>query len=257
MNLIRSIWNLLAPFINELVGLLAYGPWGKVAHSRLIDFYKWFYRIDWPDHRQFEKLGDFFLREKSFEQNNSALGSPVEAEAIETCRAFVMKSSLRVKGLEYRWRNFPELSDWGNESTGFFWNFYLHPRDYHWFHLPSLAKNLEARRVSGRFFPVNSFGRSICPFLYNENERLSFRWTHSEFGKVLMICVGAVGVSKIRSEIQDIPMDQEWQFVGNEYSKGLKIGAFELGSSVLLITERFPFSSKTARSFKPGESLIA
>lgn len=255
MGLIRIFWNLFAPIWNHIVGLFAYGPWGPLVHREFIRFFKTAYGItDSPDIRAFRRLGDFFLRDRKIDLPDAKLVSPVEAYCLEACTALGKTPKLKIKGLEYRWSDFPELENF-NKEEAVFWNFYLAPNHYHWFHAACSGTKLEATRFSGSFFPVNSFGRWLCPWLYNANERLSFRWQHEEFGKVVMMCVGAVGVSKIRSEFGLIE-EAQWKFIKDSHDKGERFGAFELGSSVLLFLEKRPNPLSLSAEVLCGEALI-
>ena len=77
----------------------------------------------------------------------------------------------------------------------------------------------------------------MAPFLYKENERLSFRWQHPQFGRVLMLCVGALAVSSIESCRGEACYGQ-WTRIGESVQKGERLAGFRLGSSVLLVLER-------------------
>lgn len=245
---------LLAPFYNWLMHLIAYGPWGSFIHGILIWLYKKCLGIEYSRPLKFARLGDFFLRPIGFNTSEVALVSPVEACVLDGPRQLDLHSAVEVKGLTYKWSGFPEL-DSQEQTYSFFWNFYLSPRDYHWFHAPCAGEQLEAYRHAGASFPVNGFGRWLCPELYSENERLSFRWTHPQLGRVLLICVGAMGVSRIRSELGEVAYNR-WTPLQDQLNKMDCLGGFELGSTVLLLVQEYQSFQRLGTYVRPGEPLL-
>lgn len=243
------VGRLLGRFWSFLLGLIAYGPWGYRIHQVLIRFYRWVYKIDWPQIKDFRKLGDFFLREKEWPVADSPLVSPVEAAVLEG--PLPVSARVSVKGISYRWNELPEWDPVFEKGT--YWNLYLSPPDYHWIHFPCDAQNVRAIRIPGLDFPVNTWGRRLAPDLYFQNERLSFRFTHPQLGEVLMMLVGAMGVSKIISSLG--PVGTAWTPLPSA-KQMQKTGGFAMGSSVLLLVEKIPQGAPGLERLTPGCDLL-
>lgn len=245
----RLVLLILGPLYSRLIRIVAYGPWGPF-HQVLIWVFRTIYGI--RPAKGYAKLGTFFLRDLSYELSPVPLVSPVQARVLEGPSPLNLKESLSVKGLTYAWADFKEL-DFSSLRGATYWNLYLSPPDYHWVHAPSEGVNLEAYRMSGSHFPVNAWGRKICPRLYVENERLVFRYQSAEWGWVILICVGAMGVSALRSVVGDVAYDR-WTSLKPHVQKGERLLGFELGSTVLLITERGPSSQKSLGVVRVGDA---
>ncbi|TVQ77795.1 MAG: hypothetical protein EA369_08375 [Bradymonadales bacterium] len=231
----KYFFILISPAFNRLVWILASGPWG-VVHQLFIGIFRRLYGISDPVLPEHRKLSEYFLRDKPLPSNwTASLICPVDCFLLEG-PSKVEDSRLSLKGIDYDWKSLPE---WCSElEGGFYWNFYLAPKHYHWFHSPASGEHLEVMRVSGRSLPVNRLGRFLSNRLYAENERLSFRWQHPQYGRVLMLCVGAMGVSRIRSAVGECAKDGPWWPLKEQLKVGERLGAFELGSSVILAVEK-------------------
>lgn len=230
--------RLYGPIHGVLLKCLAYGPWGPL-HRLMISIFKSLYGIEWHSPQRFANLGAFFLRRIPFEVGKSDLVSPVQAEVVEYATSLNLSTETRVKGIQYSWKEFPEL-DLKPWSSGRFWNLYLTPRHYHWVHAPCSGIELKAYRTSGLKWPVNAWGRRYCPDLYLRNDRLTFSWQSEKFGQIYLICVGAMGVSSLKSVKGDPGVKGQWTPIAPNVAKGEALLAFELGSTVLLLVERPP-----------------
>lgn len=245
--LIRAFF---APLYSRILGLIAYGPWGKF-HQLLIWGFKRLYKIDWPATEKFKNLGGFFLRDIPYKLGGAPLVSPAEGKCFEGPLAVDSSNFVSAKGIDYSWSSFQELKD-TRFST--YWNIYLAPANYHWVHSPAGGKGLEAIRISGAKYPVNAFGRKLCPKLFAENERLVFRFTSAELGRVAVICIGAMGVSALHSTLGHVPYGS-WAKLRDEVQKGDRLLAFRLGSTVLLLTEKPPTFARPISMLKVGDDL--
>lgn len=230
-----QLFAIFAELYSRLIKLIAYGPWGHRVHQGLIKLFRAAYSIKYENIEQFKTLGDFFLRDQELKLGNSSLVSPAEARLIGPVEQVNLSKNIKVKGMKYNWTEFPELAGI-TQIEAYFWNLYLAPHNYHWFHAPCDAYDIEAIRISGKKLPVNSLGKLLTSRLYQVNERLSFRWKHPELGMVFMICVGAMGVSGILSSLGEVEYGR-WRTLKDFVSKGDRLGGFRLGSSVLLIVE--------------------
>jgi len=192
------------------------------------------------------------LREVEFPKGKSNLGSPAEALLLDGPKPVrEAMNGIKIKGLDYQWEKFPE---WKPEfANATYWNLYLAPPDYHWVHAPCDGQDVKAIRVPGLAVPVNGLGRMLVPQLYLVNERLSFQWSHPEFGQCWLAMVGAIGVSRIRSEVGEV--HKTWTPLP-DLKKDQKLGGFELGSSVLLVVERPGKAFEGLKKLRPSLDLI-
>ncbi len=126
---------------------------------------------------------------------------------------------------------------------GSYLTLYLAPRDYHRIHAP-LAGAIEAcSLIPGELFPVNGPSVRAIPNLFCVNERL-ITYLATAAGEVAVVKVGATCVGTIRATYCDLvaraagaarcaqafapPLAVE---------KGAELGAFEMGSTVILLFE--------------------
>ena len=251
----RLLAEIFVRFIGPLHSLfmkaLAYGPWGPV-HPLIIRVFAGLYKIHVPADRHFKNLGHFFLRDMPFKDSGGSLVSPVECLLIDGPRK-LDSLPLTVKGIQYQWKDFKEL-DLKEFSNGQFWNLYLAPYHYHWVHAACEGINLRAIHIPGKKWPVNKLGRWLCPLLYLENERMTFSWEHPKFGRIYMICVAAMGVSNLHSELGPV-RSHEWTHLNVTVQKLQKLLAFRLGSTVLLLVERSNASAKASPMLNVGDAL--
>ncbi|MDB5037794.1 MAG: phosphatidylserine decarboxylase [Bacteriovoracaceae bacterium] len=245
--------SIFAPLYSLALGCLAYGPWGPL-HQIFIFVFKKIYRIESDKNLRFKTLGDFFLRPTPIKLGSAPLVSPVEGYCFEGPKPINLSETISAKGIEYSWRSFQEI-DAAQFHRGVYWNFYLAPHNYHWVHAPASGKNLEGFRTRGAKLPVNAFGRWLEPKLFNVNERLTFKFQTEEFGKIVMICVGAMGVSALFSDKGVLEYDR-WMPLQKDLKKGERLLGFRLGSTVILLTEK-PIPSPSSKSVvRVGDELI-
>lgn len=144
---------------------------------------------------------------------------------------------LQAKGISY---SLAELV--GDEELaarfqgGTYATLYLRPKDYHRIHCPVTAEVIATRRIPGRLFPVQPAFVRRRRGLFARNERLVVELA-SDNGALLVVPVGALGVGTISTTFgagagyqryaPAVPLD-----------KGAELGAFELGSTVILVFER-------------------
>lgn len=247
--LIRS---LVGPLFSKCLGWIAYGPWG-FAHQLSIRIFAKAYKIQLPDGVHFKTLGDFFLRDTEIHLDPSPLLSPVEGFCLEGPNPIDLSGGVSAKGVDYSWNSFAEF-DAQKFKNGRFWNLYLAPHNYHWVHLPCDASDVQAYRTSGARLPVNAFGRRLEPKLFLVNERLTFKFHSKDWGEVLLICVAAMGVSNLVSKLGQVPYGQ-WTRLSNQAARGERVLGFRLGSTVIMLTERSPTSSRFKTVVRVGDGL--
>lgn len=156
---------------------------------------------------------------------------------------------------------------------------YLRPGDYHRIHSPVDWNVLVRRHFSGRLYPVHERATRTIKNLYVENERvvLEGRWQE---GYIAMAAVGATNIGSIELFIEpelrtnqprkkllqsEAPQERvyEPQGTGVVLKKGDEVGAFNMGSTVVLVFQaptalnasEFKFCVERGDKIQMGEAL--
>jgi phosphatidylserine decarboxylase len=128
---------------------------------------------------------------------------------------------------------------------GAFATLYLSPRDYHRIHYPLGGRVVGYRYLPGRLWPVNPASVRGVPGLFTVNERLA-TILETPLGACAVVAVGAIIVGRIRVYYDTAaPYSNRAgaERVAHEYAvpipveKGQELGAFEMGSTVILLFE--------------------
>jgi phosphatidylserine decarboxylase len=176
----------------------------------------------------------------------------------------------QVKGKNYSVKEL--LGEWYSDryEGGKLLSFYLSPKDYHHIHAPVSGKIKEVYHLPGYLWPVNTFSLKNISHLFSRNERVIVRLINEEFGEVLLILVGATNVGSISidgllhlgSISNKIKLRKPTVYtLPNllEVKLGTRIGTFNLGSTVLLVTPKNSLIKSNLVNFgliKYGQSLI-
>ncbi|GAB6181668.1 hypothetical protein JCM14036_29870 [Desulfotomaculum defluvii] len=212
----------------------------------LIKPYIRFYKINRSEiqhPREYKSLTDFFVRDicptlRPIASGQDVVASPVDGKIVDLGVAKENKIVL-AKNNSY---SIPELLSYqGLEDfeDGYYLNIYLSPKNYHRIHMPFAAKVIKHKYIPGRVFPVNNLGITTIKDLFVKNRRTCTLFQTSQGSKFALIKVGALGVGKIVSNFS----------IGQEIQKGMEIGRFEFGSTIILIFQR--------DSFLPSKHLAA
>ncbi len=181
-----------------------------------------------PDLQGFNSIGEFFsrpLRPGLRPVGDGKLIFPCDGTILESGRVLA-GTIVSVKGTTYSVHELLEhevpLSILNNLNHV---NIYLSPRNYHRFHIPCAGKIMYIQHIPGCCLPVNKLGRCEKK-LYALNERVIVQISNPEFVVYLAI-VGAAAVRGIKI----------FKAVGDTVSKGDLLGMFELGSSIVVLTD--------------------
>ncbi len=118
---------------------------------------------------------------------------------------------------------------------------YLSPSMYHRVHSPVEGAIRSWRYLPGRLFPVNTIAVRQVDRLFAVNERVAVRIDTAEFGPVAVVMVGATNVGRISLSFADLvtnagrPAGEVIPPVPIPISRGAELGAFNLGSTVVLL----------------------
>lgn len=202
----------------------------------LITRYIKLYDVDMRDaaedigaHRTFN---DFFIRRlrpgaRTIAPDPAVLASPADAR-LSQLGAIGRDGTLpEVKGRRYGAATLLGGSgDPRRFADGYFAVLYLSPRDYHRVHCPDDAVVTRIERLDGRHYPVNSLGARRIPALLAKNLRVVFHLETEHFGPIALVMVGATNVGRITTDLR----------AGDRVARGDEIGAFNLGSTVVLLS---------------------
>lgn len=132
---------------------------------------------------------------------------------------------------------------------------YLSPRDYHRVHSPADAVVRSVRHIPGTLYPVNAIGVEHVPRLFARNERVVVHLDTEKFGRVAVVFVGAFVVGGIsltvnappRPAPDGAPLEHRFDEANAPHiERGAELGAFLLGSTVVLLTQRGPWREEPA-----------
>jgi len=211
------------------------------------------YRIDLSECGElsgFRTFGEFFARPlrpglRPIARGEEVVVSPVDAVVSETGVARGGRL-VQAKGIDYT-----ASALVGDERVGArldggrYATLYLSPRDYHRIHFPLSGRVLGWRYVPGKLWPVNPASVRSVPGLFTVNERL-VTLLDSPLGLVAIVAVGATVVGRVRATFDpEVPVTnlagagaQSLDYATPiAVEKGQELGAFEMGSTVILIFE--------------------
>ena len=188
---------------------------------------------------------------------------------ISECGALVDDYALQIKGMRYKTdellgQNFTQ-EEKDIVHNGDFINFYLSPKDYHRYHIPINMKVLKAVHIPGKFYPVNLPSLKKRLNLFIENERVVLQCETMEGKRFYMVLVSAlnVGVMKVSFEPRiktdaNVVGEQVYAFKDLYLDKGEDFGCFEMGSTIVVISEKGMFEEilvQAGQKVKFGETI--
>lgn len=200
-----------------------------------------------PD--EFLTFNDFFTRglksgARPIASVNDGLVSPVDA-TISAAGTIDDNRIFQAKGKKYA---LEELLNGDEEHIGYYRNgnfitLYLSPRDYHRIHIPADGELQCMTYIPGRLFSVNAATTNKIDKLFARNERVvtTFR---SPIGMFSVIFIGAIFVGSVETvwHGEITPRNKReyhrWHYgPGTVFMQGDEIGRFNMGSTVILLTE--------------------
>jgi phosphatidylserine decarboxylase len=211
------------------------------------------YRIDLSecgDLSGFRTFGDFFARPlkpglRPVAPGDEVVVSPVDA-VVSECGLSREGRMVQAKGIDYTLSALVADERIGARLAGGAWaTLYLSPRDYHRIHFPLPGRVLGWRYVPGRLWPVNEASVRNVPGLFTVNERL-VTLLDSPLGLCAIVAVGATVVGRVRATFDpEVPVTNlpGAGAASRDYAKpipvvkGQELGAFEMGSTVILAFE--------------------
>src|SRR5690606_30652682 len=137
--------------------------------------------------------------------------------------------------------------------------YYLCPTDYHRVHSPVDGKITEIHYIPGKLWPVNNWSVSNIKNLFAINERVVVI-IETPKGKCALVMVGATNVGKMTVTFDQgiltnnffdrSPVKKKYP-TPIEVKKGEDLGAFHMGSTVVMVYEKSFFG--TTDKFNVGK----
>ena len=169
--------------------------------------------------------------------------------------------ALQIKGMSYCVNALlgEEFDDNAKKSVehGQFINFYLSPRDYHRYHIPTDLQVLKAVHIPGKLYPVNMPSLNKRVDLFIENERVVLECVTKAKKRFYMVLVGALNVGKMQVSFEpriktnaDALSVSSYVYEDLHLSKGDDFGCFEMGSTIVIISEPDMFDLRLERDQK-------
>ncbi|KAK4992219.1 phosphatidylserine decarboxylase [Elasticomyces elasticus] len=184
--------------------------------------------------REFKNFNEFFYRElKPGARPCSAPDRPEIFTSPADCRTVVFNhlseaQRIWVKGREFSVERllgpaYPKDVD--RFTGGALGIFRLAPQDYHRFHIPVDGVMGEPKLIEGEYYTVNPMAIRSALDVYGENVRVCVPIETEVFGRVMVICVGAmmVGSTIITRK------------TGERVRRAEELGYFKFGGSTLLL----------------------
>lgn len=203
--------------------------------------------------RRYPSFGDFFARRlrRGARQIDTAPGAIISpCDGALAARGIAFAGELvQAKGRKYQLAELVADAELATRLTGGpYATIYLSPRDYHRVHAPVDARILGYDYLPGALWPVNPRVAARRDGLLVRNERVVIRMNAGDLGHVALVMVGASGVGNIRlaaglgtsldsAEWRAAAEPRRIELAGVTVQRGDELGAFRLGSTVVLLFE--------------------
>lgn len=182
----------------------------------------------------FKTFNDFFYRKlKPSARPTESPDDPRRLVSAADCRLMVFETvseatKLWIKGREFSIARL--LGDVYREEAeryvgGPLAIFRLAPQDYHRFHVPVDGRIGEMRDVKGEYYTVNPQAIRSALDVYGENVRKIVPIDSPQFGRVMVVCVGAMMVGSIKITVEE----------GQDVKRGQELGYFAFGGSTIVV----------------------
>lgn len=199
----------------------------------------------------YASLEDLFVRRlrpgaRRVDNTLRSVASPVDGK-VGMCGVVDAGTLLQVKGRSYSLgRLLGDDEEAARFEGGSYATFYLSPRDYHRIHAPVAGKISDATLIPGGLLPVFPEALGRVDELFARNERFITYLDSPDVGRVAIVKVGATLVGRISVAYDphvwtnrrgQKRMQRLHYELPHLVQKGGDIGAFELGSTVVMVCE--------------------
>jgi phosphatidylserine decarboxylase len=226
-------------------------PWFKNAFIRIFmrGFNISLQEATVKDVEAFEHFNAFFTRSLVEGARTISQGfvSPVDG-AVSQFGDITGGELIQAKGHSYSAQTLlAGRADWAAQfAGGQFITIYLAPYNYHRIHMPITGTLREWAYVPGRLFSVNHATARALPGVFARNERLVALFD-TELGPMAMVLVGALFVGSMETvwagEVSPPHVRDATPVVHTasglvKLEKGMEMGRFNMGSTVILLTPK-------------------
>ncbi|KAI8982378.1 phosphatidylserine decarboxylase-domain-containing protein [Mycotypha africana] len=180
----------------------------------------------------FKTFNQFFYRK--LKPGSRPIDSPDDAAIAVSpadCRMTVFDSiteatTLWIKGIDFSIKKLLSDTKLATEfEGGSLGVFRLAPQDYHRFHSPVDGTITQVKHIEGQYYTVNPMAIRTSIDVFGENSRTVISMESKEFGKVIIVCVGAMLVGSIILTAK----------VGCFLKRTDELGYFAFGGSTLIV----------------------
>jgi phosphatidylserine decarboxylase len=213
----------------------------------------------------FERFDEFFarpLRPDARPLANAKVVNPVDGtvSAVGTAEGGRL---IQCKGLDYTLAGLLADANWARKfDGGKYATLYLAPYNYHRIHSPVDGEILGFRHIPGAFFPVNPLSVRTVQSLFAINERVVTYIRSPQVGDVAVVKVAATGVGnitlayepRVRTHRRGRTGRRGWQEIYAQprpIERGVELGAFHLGSTVIVLFEK----GRVRLDLEPGQHI--
>ncbi|WP_457606240.1 phosphatidylserine decarboxylase [Nitratifractor sp.] len=187
-------------------------------------------------------------REREMDPDPDVMISPCDAK-ISDFGTIEKRQAYQIKGMPYDTAGLlgPEYTaDLEPLEGGAYANFYLSPRDYHRYHIPFDLEVESVTHIPGKLYPVNMPLLKNKLNLFIENERVVIAVRDANGRRHFLVLVGALNVGKMVVRFEPrIHTNGELRSPAHyryeepvKLSKGELFGWFEMGSTIVILSER-------------------
>ncbi|MBA2538532.1 MAG: phosphatidylserine decarboxylase [Deltaproteobacteria bacterium] len=208
----------------------------------------------------YPSFGDFFARRlrngaRSIDRGQHSVISPCDG-VVAAAGVAVGGALVQAKGRNYTLAELLASSELADRFIGGeYATIYLSPRDYHRVHAPVSGRLLSYDYIPGALWPVNPRVVGRREGVFARNERVVIHVNSPQLGDVGVVMVGAAGVGNITlhhgfggGELSSRALrgagERYRSELDVEVARGDELGAFRLGSTVILV-------------FQPGRARLA
>ncbi len=178
----------------------------------------------------YKNFNDFFARELKVDSrplclDEENLVSPADGKIL-AYENIDINNILQVKGSYYSLKEFIQDEALAMEYTGGICVVVrLAPSDYHRFHFPDSGIPEKEKKIKGHYYSVNPYALRQIIGLYCQNKREITSFNSHNFGKMVLVEVGATCVGSIIQTYK----------AGKPVDKGAEKGYFKFGGSTTVL----------------------
>ncbi|MBM0637047.1 phosphatidylserine decarboxylase [Campylobacter sp. VicNov18] len=257
---------------SRLFGLIAGYKFPKFIQKIINQNYVNYFKINMSEFKvpsEYESLNALFTRTLQIPRKlDEGFISPSDGKILACSTTFLANEehfAFSIKGCTYSVEELLKDNFEKEElSNGLdYINIYLSPKDYHRYHSPCNMQILSVSYTSGMLYSVKENYLQYISNLYIKNERVSLK-CKNEKGIFWLVFIGAQNVGKIRfnfdPSIQTNAKNSHnftRKYENLTLTKGEELGNFELGSTIVLISQKglFNFQVKAGQDIKFGEKI--